>query len=65
MDRPGINTTEFWLALIVAVAGALSSVYVEAEWAKVAGIIAAALASMGYGMSRAASKQAVAIKEME
>lgn len=55
--KPGIKTTEFWLALAVAVLGALSAAYVEAEWAKVAGILAAALASLGYGAQRAAVKK--------
>lgn len=57
LNRPGIRTTEFWLALAVAVLGGLASVYAEHEWAKVAGIIAAALASLGYGICRATVKR--------
>ncbi len=54
--KAGIKTTEFWLAAAVAVMGALASVYSEADWAKVAGLVAAALASAGYGIARAQVK---------
>lgn len=57
MDRPGIFTTEFALALGVTVMGAMASVYAESDWAKVAGIVAAALASAGYGFARTALKK--------
>lgn len=56
MERPGIKTTEFWLALTVALLGGLAGLYAEHEWAKVAGLLAAALTSMGYGASRARAK---------
>lgn len=56
-NRPGIRTTEFWLALIVTALGAVASVYAEADWAKVAGIVAAALSSAGYSFSRAQVKK--------
>lgn len=56
--KAGIKTTEFWLAMIVALAGALAVVYADAEWAKVAGMVAAALASAGYGFTRAKTKVA-------
>lgn len=58
--KSGIKSTEFWLAMVVALAGALATVYVDAEWAKVAGMIAAALASAGYGFSRSKTKAAEA-----
>ena len=54
--KAGIKSTEFWLAVIVALTGALATVYADAEWAKVAGMVAAALASAGYGFSRARVK---------
>ena len=54
--RPGILTTEFWLALIVTLLGALAAVYAE-PWAQVAGLVAAALAAAGYGFSRASVKR--------
>ena len=55
--KSGIRTTEFWLALVVALLGGLASIYATAEWARVAGILAAALSSMGYGISRAVVKK--------
>lgn len=57
--KAGIKSTEFWLAMVVALAGALATVYAEAQWAQVAGMIAAALATAGYGFSRAKVKVAV------
>lgn len=51
-ERPGIKTTEFWLALAVALGGLLAAHYAEKDWAQIAGLVAAALASMGYGYSR-------------
>lgn len=62
--RSGIKTTEFWLAMGVALAGALASVYAEAEWAKVAGLVAAALATAGYGFSRSHVKAVEAQERM-
>jgi hypothetical protein len=56
--KPGLQTTEFWLALIVAVGGMLATAYSPQPWAQVAGIISAALASMGYGFVRAQVKAA-------
>ena len=56
-QRPGIRTTEFWLAFVVVVAGATATVFVDSPWAKVAGIVAAALSAAGYGFSRAQVKQ--------
>ena len=56
--KPGIRSTEFWLAAVVALAGALATVYADAEWAKVAGLVAAALASAGYGFARSQVKAA-------
>lgn len=58
--KPGYSTTEFWLALIVTVGGVLSSIYADAEWAQALGAVAAALASAGYGFSRASAKKSAA-----
>ena len=55
--KPGIRTTEFWLALVVTVGGAVASVYAETEVGRVAGIVAATLASAGYGFARASVKR--------
>lgn len=61
--RPGIRTTEFWLALAVAVFGGLAALYANEPWAQVAGILAAALTSLGYGMTRAKAKSvAIAVQ---
>jgi hypothetical protein len=56
--KAGIKTTEFWMAMLVALAGALAVVYADAQWAKVAGMIAMALSSAGYGFSRSQAKAA-------
>ena len=42
--------------MAVALAGALATVYADAEWAKVAGMISMALASAGYGFTRSKTK---------
>ena len=60
MNRPGIRTSEFWLTLAAVVAGGLTTAFADAEWAKVAGLIGMALASMGYSGSRADVKEAEA-----
>ncbi len=54
--RPGIRTTEFWLALIVVLGGELSAAYSSQPWAQVVGHVAAALSALGYGFSRARVK---------
>ena len=55
--RPGLKTTEFWLALIVTLGGAVAGVYAEAQWAQVAGMLTSALVVAGYGFSRANVKR--------
>lgn len=61
--RPGIRTTEFWLALTVAMLGGLAALYATEPWAQIAGILAASLTSLGYGMARAKAKSvAIAVK---
>ena len=61
--KPGIQTTEFWLAFLVAVLGGLATIYAEADWAKIAGIVSATLVSLGYGNNRALVKRAAMEKE--
>lgn len=58
--KPGLKTTEFWLALVVTVGGAVASVYAETEIGRVDGIVAATLASAGYGFARSSAKNAAA-----
>lgn len=55
--KSGIKTTEFWMALVVTVAGVVASVYSTQPWAQALGLVASALASAGYGLSRASVKK--------
>ena len=55
--KPGVRTTEFWLALAVALGGAVATVFEEHPAAKIAGILASTLAAAGYGFSRAIAKR--------
>lgn len=55
--RPGLKTTEFWLALAVTIGGAVAAVYAETDIGRVAGMVAAALAAAGYGFTRANLKR--------
>lgn len=57
----GIKSTEFWLALIATLASLFlaSGVLPDTHWAvKVAGLVVAALASLGYSNSRGTAKAA-------
>ncbi len=65
MNKPGLKTSEFYMAMAVVLLGALASVYADAEWAKAAGMVAAALASAGYGFARSKVKQSEAEVERE
>lgn len=59
--RTGYKTTEFWLSLVAMLVGALIASGVLADGGmplQVAGMVASALAAMGYSSSRAKSKQA-------
>jgi hypothetical protein len=56
--KAGWKSSEFWLALVVIVGGAIASVYHSEPWAKVCGIIAAAIATGGYSISRGMAKTA-------
>lgn len=59
--KPGIRTTEFWLALLVILGGAVATVYPTNNAAQVAGLVAGALAAAGYGVSRALVKRGPAV----
>lgn len=54
--RAGWRTSEFWIALAVATAGIFVLTTSASAWAQIAGGTSAALASMGYGSSRARVK---------
>lgn len=54
--KPGLKTTEFWLALIVTAGVAVATVFEDEPWARIVGLVAAALTSAGYGLSRAIAK---------
>lgn len=54
--KPGIKTTEFWLSLAATVLCGVAASYADQAWAQVAGVIGAALITMGYGASRAKAK---------
>jgi len=56
-EKPGVATTEFWLAFAVAVCGATASVYAETDLGRALAIVSAALASAGYGFARATTKR--------
>lgn len=56
--KPGVKTSEFWLAFAVTVMGAIASVS-DSPVAQVSGLVAAALASAGYGLSRGRAKAGV------
>lgn len=63
MDKPGYKTTEFWLTLAAAMVGlfiASGAVGSDHIAMKIAGFAAAALASLGYSVSRGIAKKAPA-----
>ncbi len=55
--RPGIRTTEFWLALAVCIGGACAAIYVDEDWAKVAGLASSTLVAAGYSFCRQGVKR--------
>lgn len=57
--KPGIKTTEFWMALVVVAVSAVAATYTESPIAQVGGLIAGALTAAGYGLSRAKTKSEV------
>lgn len=58
MNKPGLLTTEFWMAITVIALGAIASQYAESPIAQMGGQLAAALAAAGYGFSRSKVKGA-------
>jgi hypothetical protein len=57
--RPGYKTTEFWLTLIVAIAGAVTAAGLPAEHpaVRIAGIVVSAGAALGYTFVRGGVKR--------
>jgi hypothetical protein len=61
MNKPGYKTSEFWMSAVAVLVGLLmSSGVIDAgsSWDKAVGLVAAALAAMGYTSNRAAVKSA-------
>lgn len=59
-SKPGYRTTEFWLALVATLAGAVMASGALAEgstWDRLAGAVVAALASVGYTVGRSTVKK--------
>jgi hypothetical protein len=56
--KPGVRTTEFWIALAATAACAVSAVYATQPWAQAVGAVGAALVASGYGLQRSAVKRA-------
>jgi len=58
--KPGYRTTEFWLATAAALVGILvasGAIQSGSVWDKALGLVAAALASIGYSVSRGSAKR--------
>lgn len=55
--KPGIKTSEFWLSLLVALAGSLSAAFSTEPWAKALGAVAAAFTAVGYSFARSQIKR--------
>ena len=54
--KPGYKTTEFWLSMVAVLVGLFlaSGAVPDTHWAvKIAGIVASALAALGYSAARA------------
>jgi hypothetical protein len=57
--KPGYRTTEFWLSAAASLVGLLlasGALAPESGWSRAAGLLASALAAMGYSVSRGAAK---------
>ena len=57
--RRGPATTEFWLSALAVVVGSLLAAGIFpacSTWERVAGVLAAALAALGYSYSRSKTK---------
>jgi hypothetical protein len=65
MEKPGYKSTEFWLSLVATLVGALMASGIleasESEWDnRIVGLIAMALTSLGYAVSRSMTKSSAA-----
>lgn len=56
--KPGILTTEFWLALAAHVGGFVAAFYSQTDIGQVAGFVLAVVAALGYTLSRTLVKAA-------
>lgn len=62
--KPGFKTTEFWLMLIVTIAGLLPSAGIfktDSVVLKVAGLVVSVISTLGYGFFRTSVKNAAQI----
>lgn len=55
--KPGWKSTEFLLTSLAAIAGVLASQFSGSDMGRVAGLVVAALASVGYSWHRAGVKR--------
>ena len=55
--RPGLRTTEFWLALAIVIGSAVAATYSETDIGRMASLVAAALVTAGYGFTRSGVKR--------
>jgi len=59
-DKPGWKTTEFWLSLLAITLGGAFAVELipsDGVWAKLAGLAAVVLGSLGYTVARSSVKK--------
>ncbi len=64
--KPGFRTTEFWIVLFVVLGGMLKAEFGEANTTvRFVGILAAALAAMGYSVARTAAKKPAPLPPIE
>lgn len=55
--KPGLKTTEFWLALLVTASGIAATVWSSKPWAQALGMFSSALTAAGYAFARAHVKK--------
>ena len=57
--KPGYKTTEFWITVVVTLAGlAMASGYIQAgsNWDRAIGLVMSTLAALGYSKNRTDAK---------
>lgn len=55
--KPGIATSEFWLAFLATLLCGLSVAYATQPWAQAVGVVGCTLSTMGYGFARSIAKR--------